>query len=59
VHVADGIQFVKEIESSGVAQVHGIRNDCSYKETPLSESSAMSHTGTDIIIVDVDSSDPR
>ncbi|KAK7348729.1 hypothetical protein VNO80_23371 [Phaseolus coccineus] len=63
VHIADGIQFVQEINSSGVAQVHGKRNDRSYEESPLNESSIVSHAGVeltevDIIIVDVDSSDP-
>ncbi|KAK8470767.1 hypothetical protein PHAVU_003G050000 [Phaseolus vulgaris] len=63
VHIADGIQFVQEIDSSGVAQVHEKRNDRSYEVSPLNESSTVSHAGVeltkvDIIIVDVDSSDP-
>ncbi|XP_052732304.1 uncharacterized protein LOC108342913 isoform X2 [Vigna angularis] len=63
VHIADGIQFVQEIDNSGVAQIHGKSNDCSYTESPLNESSTVSHAGVeltkvDIIIVDVDSSDP-
>ncbi|XP_047149283.1 eEF1A lysine and N-terminal methyltransferase-like [Vigna umbellata] len=35
VHIADGIQFVQEIDNSGVAQIHGKSNDCSYTESPL------------------------
>lgn len=63
-HIADGIQFVQEIDSSGVAQVHEKRNDRSYEVSPLNESPTVSHAGVeltkvDIIIVDVDSSDPR
>ncbi|WVZ26536.1 hypothetical protein V8G54_005080 [Vigna mungo] len=63
VHIADGIQFVQEIDNSGVAQIHGKSNDRSYTESPLNESSTVSHAGVeltkvDIIIVDVDSSDP-
>lgn len=63
VHIADGIQFVQEIDSSGVAQVHEKRNDRSYEVSPLNESPTVSHAGVeltkvDIIIVDVDSSDP-
>ncbi|XP_014508535.1 methyltransferase-like protein 13 isoform X1 [Vigna radiata var. radiata] len=63
VHIADGIQFVQEIDNSGVAQIHGKINDRSYTESPLNESSTVSHAGVeltkvDIIIVDVDSSDP-
>ncbi|KAG5015370.1 hypothetical protein JHK85_021506 [Glycine max] len=63
VHIADGIQFVREIDSSGAAQIHGKSNDPSYTDTALNASSAVSHadvevTKVDIIIVDVDSSDP-
>lgn len=63
-HIADGIQFVQEIDNSGVAQIHEKINDRSYTESPLNESSTVSHAGVeltkvDIIIVDVDSSDPR
>lgn len=63
-HVADGIQFVREIDSSGAPQIHGKSNDPSYTDTALNASSAVSHadvevTKVDIIIVDVDSSDPR
>jgi len=62
VHIADGIQFVQAIDNSGAAQIHG-SNDRSYTES-LNESSTVSHAGVeltkvDIIIVDVDSSDPR
>ncbi|XP_027917593.1 methyltransferase-like protein 13 [Vigna unguiculata] len=61
VHIADGIQFVQAIDNSGAAQIHG-SNDRSYTES-LNESSTVSHAGVeltkvDIIIVDVDSSDP-
>lgn len=64
VHIADGIQFVREIDSSGAAQIHGKSNDPSNTESALNASSTVSHAGVkvtkvDIIIVDVDSSDPR
>ncbi|RZC12594.1 eEF1A lysine and N-terminal methyltransferase-like [Glycine soja] len=63
VHVADGIQFVREIDSSGAPQIHGKSNDPSNTESALNASSTVSHAGVkvtkvDIIIVDVDSSDP-
>ena len=63
-HVADGIQFVREIDSSGAPQIHGKSNDPSNTESALNASSTVSHAGVkvtkvDIIIVDVDSSDPR
>ncbi|CAJ1939114.1 unnamed protein product [Sphenostylis stenocarpa] len=63
VHVADGIEFVQEIESSAVAQIHGKCIDPTHHtESPSNESSTVCHDGeevpkVDIIIVDVDSSD--
>ncbi|XP_020215678.1 eEF1A lysine and N-terminal methyltransferase isoform X2 [Cajanus cajan] len=63
VHIADGIQFVQEIGSSGVTQIHGKINDPSHTKSPVNASSTVSHadveaTKVDIVIVDVDSSDP-
>ncbi|KAK7359281.1 hypothetical protein VNO77_01234 [Canavalia gladiata] len=63
VHIADGIQFVRGIASSGAAHIHGESNDSSYSVSPLNANSATSHacaeaTKVDIVIVDVDSSDP-
>ncbi|XP_061372996.1 uncharacterized protein LOC133315400 isoform X1 [Gastrolobium bilobum] len=64
VHIADGIQFVREIASSEAAQVHGKSNNSSHTESPSNGSSTASHveiveaTKMDIVIVDVDSSDP-
>ena len=62
-HIADGIQFVREITSSVADQIHEKSTDSSYIESP-SNGSSTSHAGVggtkvDIIIVDVDSSDPR
>lgn len=65
VHIADGIQFVREIASSGAAHFHGKCNDSSYAESSSNGSSTASRaegveaTKVDIVIVDVDSSDPR
>lgn len=64
-HVADGIQFVREVASSGAAQILEKSNNSSYTESPSNGNSTTSHaedvgaTKVDIIIVDVDSSDPR
>ncbi|KAK7318954.1 hypothetical protein RJT34_03663 [Clitoria ternatea] len=63
VHVADGIHFVREMASSGEAHIHGKSNDSSYTESPLNASPTTSYAGVgatevDIIVVDVDSSDP-
>ncbi|KAK2438122.1 hypothetical protein P8452_33886 [Trifolium repens] len=58
VHIADGIQFVRESASSGAAQSH-----TKSSESPSNGSSTTSHaedveaTKVDIIIIDVDSSD--
>jgi hypothetical protein len=60
VHIADGIQFVRESASSGAAQSH-----TKSSESPSNGSSTTSHaedveaTKVDIIIIDVDSSDSR
>lgn len=67
VHIADGIQFVRENASSGTAQIHSKSNDPSYTDSPSNESSTASPshaegveaTKVDIVIVDVDSSDSR
>lgn len=64
-HIADGIQFVREIASFGAAHFHGKCNDSSYAESSSNGSSTASRaegveaTKVDIVIVDVDSSDPR
>ncbi|KAK7400091.1 hypothetical protein VNO78_11291 [Psophocarpus tetragonolobus] len=63
VHIADGIQFIREIGSSEAAKIHAKSNDPRYTEFCLTASSTMSHSGVegtkvDIIIVDADSSDP-
>lgn len=63
VHIADGIQFVRESASFGAAQSHSKSNNSSYTESPSNGSSTSSHaedveaTKVDIIIIDVDSSD--
>ncbi|CAL5214091.1 unnamed protein product [Lathyrus oleraceus] len=63
VHIADGIQFIRESTSSGAAQSHSKSNSSSYTESPTNGSSTTSHaedvedTKVDIIIVDADSSD--
>lgn len=64
-HIADGIQFVREIGTSGAARLHGKSNNSSFTESPSNGSSTASHTEdveatkVDIVIVDVDCSDPR
>ncbi|KAJ1407277.1 S-adenosyl-L-methionine-dependent methyltransferase [Sesbania bispinosa] len=64
VHIADGIQFVREIANSGTAQFHGKSNNSNYTKSPSNGSSTASPaegveaTKVDIVIVDVDSSDP-
>ncbi|TKY59979.1 Methyltransferase protein 13 [Spatholobus suberectus] len=63
VHIADGIQFVREITGSGAAQIHGKSNDPTHIESPLNASSTAFQAGVevtkvDVVIVDVDSSDP-
>ncbi|MED6130775.1 hypothetical protein PIB30_003795 [Stylosanthes scabra] len=62
VHVADGIQFVREITSSAAGQIQENGTNSGYMESP-SNGSSTSHANlgagkVDIIIVDVDSSDP-
>lgn len=63
VHIADGIQFVRESASFGAAQSHSKSNNSSYTESTSNSSSTTSHaedveaTKVDIIIIDVDSSD--
>ncbi|KAL5053842.1 hypothetical protein RYX36_034524 [Vicia faba] len=63
VHIADGIQFIRESTSSGAAQSRSKSNNSSYTESPTNGSSTTSHaedvedTKVDIIIVDADSSD--
>jgi hypothetical protein len=65
VHIADGIQFVRESASFGAAQSHSKSNNSSYTESTSNSSSTTSHaedveaTKVDIIIIDVDSSDSR
>lgn len=64
-HVADGIQFVRDIANSGVTKFHGKCDSCSNTESSSNGSSIASHaedveaTKVDIVIVDVDSSDSR
>ncbi|KAL2343358.1 hypothetical protein Fmac_004643 [Flemingia macrophylla] len=62
VQIADGIQFVRDIASSEATQ-NGKSHDPSLTKSTLDNSSTASHddveaTKVDIIIVDVDSSDP-
>ncbi|RDX83576.1 Methyltransferase-like protein 13, partial [Mucuna pruriens] len=49
VHIADGIQFIQEIASSGAARIHGKSNDSHVDVEAIK---------VDVVIVDVDSSDP-
>ncbi|OIW19191.1 hypothetical protein TanjilG_04934 [Lupinus angustifolius] len=64
VHIADGIQFVTEAASSEAAQILEKSNGSSHTESPSNGNSATSRAEdvgaatVDIIIVDVDSSDP-
>ncbi|KAK7247088.1 hypothetical protein RIF29_41965 [Crotalaria pallida] len=64
VHIADGIQFVREIASSEATQIPEKSNNSIHIKSPSNGNSISSDTGdvgaakVDIIIVDVDSSDP-
>ncbi|XP_045821203.1 eEF1A lysine and N-terminal methyltransferase [Trifolium pratense] len=57
VHIADGIQFVRENASSGAAQSHSKSSESPSNGSSTTHAEDVKATKVDIIIIDVDSSD--